>query len=51
MKKLIYEISNNGKTEIIELETNRSAKWTENQYLRNRLNTKMKLIKTINYET
>lgn len=49
MKKLIYEITEDDKTEIKEFITNRTPEWTEKQYMRNRFKTKMKLIKKISY--
>ena len=48
MRKLIYKIVEETKNtqthKFIEFITDRTPKWTEEQYLRNRINTTMELI-------
>ncbi len=48
MKKLTYKIveetPNSQTTKFIEFITDRTPQWTEEQYLRNRVNTTMELI-------
>lgn len=48
MKRLVFEITHNikgdVKREVVEVITDRTPEWTESQYLRHRINTKMYLI-------
>ena len=48
MRKLTYKISRRNRkltnTKFIEFITDRTPQWTEEQYLRNRVNTTMELI-------
>ncbi len=48
MRKLVYKIveetENSQTNKFIEFITNRTPQWTEEQYLRNRINTTMELV-------
>ena len=44
MKKYIYQIIEGDESKFIEFITDRTLEWTEEQYLRHRPNTTMKLI-------
>jgi hypothetical protein len=48
MKRLVFEITHNtkgeSKREVVEVITDRTPEWTESQYLRHRIDTKMYLI-------
>ena len=48
MKRLVFEITHNtkgdSKREVVEVITDRTPEWTESQYLRHRMDTKMYLI-------
>ena len=48
MRKLLYKIveetENSQTTKFVEFITDRTPQWTEEQYLRNRINTTMELV-------
>ena len=46
MNKLTYLITENGETYSMEFITDRTASWTESQYMRNRSNIQMNLANT-----
>ena len=44
MRKYIYQIIEGSESKFVEFITDRTSNWTEQQYLRNRVNTTMNLI-------